>query len=155
MKQKPLRICEKRVNKGYKLSVNYINWRPAFDVTTLLVPVSQKHVGGTKRSNFNVVLKIQYSTKSKNLNGKLLKNSKDCFKKIKKLGVRGTLSPLFIQPKLRQTNRNWLSTKDFYWPFSIQSIKKWITDSFAERTTNTMRWILSSSSFIIWNTTFE
>ena len=49
--------------------INYIGklyyilkWRSAFDVTTLLVPVSQKHGGGTKRSNFNVVLKTQYST---------------------------------------------------------------------------------------------
>ena len=45
----------------------------------LLTPVSQKHGGGTKRSNFNVVLKIKYSIKSKNLNGKLLKKPQRCF----------------------------------------------------------------------------
>ena len=100
MKQKPFRICEKRVNKGYKLQVNYI----IFSTGVLLLTsqpcscqVSQKHGGGTKRSNFNVVLKSPYSTKSKNLNGKLLKKLiRFFYENKKKLGVRGTFKKNLI-----------------------------------------------------------
>ena len=101
MKQKPFRICEKRVNKGYKLQVNYIISSTGVLLLTsqpCSCQVSQKHGGGTKRSNFNVVLKIQYSTKSKNLNGKLLKKLIRFFQENKKkLGVRGTLKKNLIE----------------------------------------------------------